>query len=30
MSVTENGKLQIERRNGHISEFSFKEVDFIL
>jgi BirA family biotin operon repressor/biotin-[acetyl-CoA-carboxylase] ligase len=30
VSVTDNGRLLIEKRNGDISEFSFKEVYFIL
>jgi BirA family biotin operon repressor/biotin-[acetyl-CoA-carboxylase] ligase len=30
LSVTDSGRLQIESRAGKISEYSFKEVDFIL
>ncbi|MCX6322125.1 MAG: biotin--[acetyl-CoA-carboxylase] ligase [Bacteroidia bacterium] len=30
ITVTDNGRLQIEREPGNISEYSFKEVDFIL
>jgi len=30
ITVTDNGRLQIERKPGNISEYSFKEVDFIL
>jgi BirA family biotin operon repressor/biotin-[acetyl-CoA-carboxylase] ligase len=30
ITVTDNGRLQIERKHGNISEYSFKEVDFIL
>jgi BirA family biotin operon repressor/biotin-[acetyl-CoA-carboxylase] ligase len=30
MTVTDNGRLLIERESGNISEYSFKEIDFIL
>jgi BirA family biotin operon repressor/biotin-[acetyl-CoA-carboxylase] ligase len=29
LSVTDSGRLKIERRDGNISEYSFKEIDFI-
>ena len=29
-SVTDSGRLQIEKRSGNISVYAFKEVDFIL
>lgn len=30
LSVTDNGRLEIEKRTGNRSEYSFKEVDFII
>jgi BirA family biotin operon repressor/biotin-[acetyl-CoA-carboxylase] ligase len=30
VSVTENGRLQVEKRSGVLKEYSFKEVEFIL
>jgi BirA family biotin operon repressor/biotin-[acetyl-CoA-carboxylase] ligase len=30
MTVTDFGRIQIERKNGNISEYSFKEIEFIL
>jgi hypothetical protein len=30
VSVSDTGRLQIEKRSGEVKEYSFKEIDFIL